>query len=197
MDWLEYENKAYELGFDVICGVDEAGRGPLAGPVYAAAVILPRGYIVDGVNDSKKLSEKKRDLLFDKIVDECVCYSVGTASVEEIDKINKYVTSEVPKLINDYRNIVVDNKIVGCLLLTNKDDGKLLDEIYLEEEYRDKGIGTKIIKNILNNNDIVYLWVYKENKKAISLYKKLGFCAIEETESRYYMKYSKGVNSTK
>ena len=88
MDWLEYENKAYELGFDVICGVDEAGRGPLAGPVYAAAVILPRGYIVDGVNDSKKLSEKKRDLLFDKIVDECVCYSVGTASVEEIDKIN-------------------------------------------------------------------------------------------------------------
>lgn len=88
MDWLEYENKAYELGFDVICGVDEAGRGPLAGPVYAAAVILPRGYIVDGVNDSKKLSEKKRDLLFDKIVDECVCYSVGMASVEEIDKIN-------------------------------------------------------------------------------------------------------------
>lgn len=118
-------------------------------------------------------------------------------SNEEIDKINKYVTSEIPKLINDSCNIIVDNKIVGCLLLTNKDDGKLLDEIYLEEEYRDKGIGTKIIKNILNNNDIVYLWVYKENKKAISLYKKLEFYAIEETESRYYMKYSKGVNSTK
>ncbi len=118
-------------------------------------------------------------------------------SNEEIDKINKYVTSEVPKLINDYRNIIVDNKIVGCLLLTNKDDGKLLDEIYLEEDYRDKGIGTKIIKNILNNNDIVYLWVYKENVKAISLYKKLEFYVIKETESRYYMKYSKGVNSTK
>ena len=118
-------------------------------------------------------------------------------SNEEIDKINKYVTSEVPKLINDYRNIIVDNKIVGCLLLTNKDDGKLLDEIYLEEDYRDKGIGTKIIKNILNNNDIVYLWVYKENVKAISLYKKLEFYVIKETESRYYMKYNKGVNSTK
>ena len=118
-------------------------------------------------------------------------------SNEEIDKINKYVTSEVPRLINDYCNIIVDNKIVGCVLLTNKDDGKLLDEIYLEEAYRDKGIGTKIIKNILNNNDIVYLWVYKENEKAISLYKKLEFYAIEETESRYYMKYSKGVNSTK
>lgn len=112
-------------------------------------------------------------------------------SNEEIDKINKYVTSEVPKLINDYCNIIVDNKIVGCLLLINKDDGKLLDEIYLEEEYRNKRIGTKIIKDILNNNDIVYLWVYKENKKAISLYKKLGFNVIEETESRYYMKYNK------
>ena len=112
-------------------------------------------------------------------------------SNEEIDKINKYVTSEVPKLINDYCNIIVNNKIVGCLLLINKDDGKLLDEIYLEEEYRNKGIGTEIIKDILNNNDIVYLWVYKENKKAISLYKKLGFNVIEETESRYYMKYNK------
>lgn len=112
-------------------------------------------------------------------------------SNEEIDKINKYITSEVPKLINYYCNIIVDNKIVGCLLLTNKDDGKLLDEIYLEEEYRNKGIGTEIIKDILNNNDIVYLWVYKENKKAISLYKKIGFNVIEETESRYYMKYNK------
>ncbi len=118
-------------------------------------------------------------------------------SNEEIDKINKYVTSEVPRLINDYCNIIVDNKIVGCLLLTNKDDGKLLDEIYLEEDYRNKGIGTKIIKNILNNNNIVYLWVYKENEKAISLYKKLEFYVIKETESRYYMKYIKGVNSTK
>ena len=118
-------------------------------------------------------------------------------SNEEIDKINKYVTSEVPRLINDYCNIIVDNKIVGCLLLTNKHDGKLLDEIYLEEDYRDKGIGTKIIKNILDNNDIVYLWLYKENEKAISLYKKLEFYVIKETESRYYMKYNKGVNSTK
>ena len=112
-------------------------------------------------------------------------------SNEEIDKINKYVTSEVPKLINDYCNIIVDNKIVGCLLLTNKDDGKLLDEIYLEEEYRNKGIGTNIIKEVMSNNDIVYLWVYKENMQAISLYKKLGFVVIEETESRYFMKYSK------
>ena len=113
-------------------------------------------------------------------------------SDEEIDKINNYVTSGVPKLINDYYNIIVDDIIVGCILLTNKDDGKLLDEIYLDKEFRNKGIGTSIIKDIINNNDdIVYLWVYKENEKAISLYKKLGFNVIDETESRYYMRYSK------
>lgn len=88
MDWLEYENAALNSCFEVICGIDEAGRGPLAGPVYAAAVILPKGHIVEGVNDSKKISEKKRDLLFDKIIDECVCYSIGTASEQEIDEIN-------------------------------------------------------------------------------------------------------------
>lgn len=112
-------------------------------------------------------------------------------SDEEINKINRYITSEVPKLINVYCNIMVDNKIIGCLLLTNKDDGKLLDEIYLEKVYRNKGIGTEIIRDILSNNDIVYLWVYKKNDKVISLYRKLGFNVIEETESRYYMKYNK------
>lgn len=88
MNWLEYENQAYGKGYEIICGVDEAGRGPLAGPVYAAAVILPKGYIIDGVNDSKKLSEKKRDLLFDKIIEECVCCGIGVADEKEIDEIN-------------------------------------------------------------------------------------------------------------
>ena len=88
MDWLFYENEAKVKGYNVICGVDEAGRGPLAGPVFAAAVILPDGHIIEGVNDSKKLSEKKREMLFDKIIEECVCYSIGTASEKEIDEIN-------------------------------------------------------------------------------------------------------------
>lgn len=88
MDWLLYENDALNKGYDVVCGVDEAGRGPLAGPVVAAAVILPKGHIIECVNDSKKLSEKKRDLLYDKIIEECISYSVGTASEKEIDEIN-------------------------------------------------------------------------------------------------------------
>ena len=99
----------------------------------------------------------------------------------EINKINNYVNNNVPKLLDNYLNIVVDDKIVGCLLLTDKDDGILLDEIYLEEDYRNKGIGTDIIKNVISNNDIIYLWVYKENLIAVSLYKKLGFNIIEET----------------
>lgn len=88
MDWLQYEKECIENGANVVCGVDEAGRGPLAGPVYAAAVILPHGLIIEGVNDSKKLSPKKRDALFDVIKEKAVCYCVATASVEEIDELN-------------------------------------------------------------------------------------------------------------
>ena len=88
MNWLEYEEKAYSQGYNIVCGIDEAGRGPLAGPVYAAAVILPKGCIIDGLNDSKRLSEKKRDYLFDVIKETAVSYGVGVATQQEIDEIN-------------------------------------------------------------------------------------------------------------
>lgn len=88
MDWLLYENEAKLKGFNFVCGVDEAGRGPLAGPVCAAAVILPDGVIIDGVNDSKKLTEKKREQLFDVIKEKAIAYSVAFASVEEIEEMN-------------------------------------------------------------------------------------------------------------
>ena len=110
---------------------------------------------------------------------------------DEVMRINNYVDEHIPVEITYYKIIMFNKNKVGCLLVTKKDDGVILDEIYLEEEYRNKGIGTKIIMDILDNNDVVYLWVYKENEKAISLYKKLGFNVIEETESRYYMKYNK------
>ncbi len=88
MDWLFYENSAYERGYNAVCGVDEAGRGPLAGPVCAAAVLLPKGLILEGVNDSKKLSEKKREALFDIITEQAEDWSIGFATVEEIEEIN-------------------------------------------------------------------------------------------------------------
>lgn len=88
MDWLEFENKVIASGYSAVCGVDEAGRGPLAGPVCAAAVILPQNTVIGGVNDSKKLSEKKREQLFDVITEKALAYCVSWASVEEIEEIN-------------------------------------------------------------------------------------------------------------
>lgn len=88
MNWLEFEQKATDIGYKNICGVDEAGRGPLAGPVCAAAVILPPNTIIEGVNDSKKLSEKKREKLYDVITEQSVSYSIAYASVEEIEELN-------------------------------------------------------------------------------------------------------------
>lgn len=72
----------------IICGIDEAGRGPLAGDVYAAAVVLPEGAFIEGLDDSKKLSEKRREELFDIIISQCSAYCIATASAEEIDRVN-------------------------------------------------------------------------------------------------------------
>ncbi len=83
-----YELEALDAGYSVICGTDEAGRGPLAGPVCAAAVILPQGLVIEGLNDSKKISEKKREKLFDIICKEAVSYGIAFATAEEIDEIN-------------------------------------------------------------------------------------------------------------
>lgn len=85
---FEIENGYAKEGFKAICGIDEAGRGPLAGPVYAAAVILPPDCEIEGLNDSKKLTEKKREALFDVIKEKALAYGIGTASEKEIDEIN-------------------------------------------------------------------------------------------------------------
>ena len=82
------ENEIYDSGVKLLCGVDEAGRGPLAGPVCAAAVILPRGCEIPGLNDSKKLTEKKREELYDRIVDCAVSYGIAFGTVEEIEALN-------------------------------------------------------------------------------------------------------------
>ena len=82
------ENSLHEKGYRVVCGIDEAGRGPLCGPVYAAACILPDGLVIEGLNDSKKLTAKKREKLFDIICKEAIAYCIASASVEEIDEMN-------------------------------------------------------------------------------------------------------------
>lgn len=87
-DMLEYEKKLWDAGYDFVAGVDEAGRGPLAGPVYAAAVIFPKGLVIEGINDSKKLSEKKREQLYDVIKESALAYSIVSVDEKEIDRIN-------------------------------------------------------------------------------------------------------------
>lgn len=111
---------------------------------------------------------------------------------EEVERINNYVNEIVPKQILEYKNIILNNIVVGSFLLTKNEAGLLLDEIFIEEQYRNKGLGASIIKDIISKtNNNVYLWVYKDNIKAINLYNKLGFNIKEETGSRYYMEYIK------
>ena len=88
MPTFEYENIKYAAGYTAVCGCDEAGGGPLCGPVVAAAVILPRDIDIPGLNDSKKLTEKKREALFEVIKEKAIAYAIAEASPEEIDEIN-------------------------------------------------------------------------------------------------------------
>ena len=90
IDLLKYEKDLYKSGIELIAGVDEVGRGPLVGPVVAAAVILPKNYKLEGLTDSKKLSEKKRDLFYDIIQKDAISIGVGVIDAKKIDEVNIY-----------------------------------------------------------------------------------------------------------
>lgn len=132
--------------------------------------------------DIPRLIRYKKDIIY--------MYSKDLAE-DERNKIDEYVITSVNEMFKDYYNIIIDDKIIGSILLKDMPQGKLIDEIYIEKEFRNNGIGTDIIRKMLENNRNIYLWVYKENKKAISLYNRLGFIIVDETDSRYYMKYDK------
>lgn len=116
---LEYtlEQKLIDDGFEYVCGVDEAGRGPLCGPVVAAAVILPCGLVIEGLNDSKKLSEKKRERLFDAICENAIAYSIAYGTVEQINSTNileatlSAMHEAVDKLSITPQHVLVDGNI--------------------------------------------------------------------------------------
>ena len=111
---LDFEEQFYNEKIKVIVGVDEAGRGPLCGPVVAAACILPRTYINERINDSKKLSEKKRELLYDEIINNALSYGVGIVDSKRIDEINIYEATKeamhlaISQLKVDYDLILTD-----------------------------------------------------------------------------------------
>lgn len=132
--------------------------------------------------DIPRLIKYKKDIIY--------MYSKDLAE-DERNKIDEYVITSVNEMFKDYYNIIIDDKIIGSILLKDMPQGKLIDEIYIEKEFRNNGIGTDIIRKMLENNRNIYLWIYKENEKAVSLYKRLGFIIVDETDSRYYMKYDK------
>lgn len=116
IDLYKYENELYEQGIEYIGGVDEVGRGPLIGPVVAACVVLPKNFKLEGLNDSKKLSEKKRDIFYDYIKENALAYGLGIISPEKIDEVNIYeatklamkeAINEVKKQIN-VEHILID-----------------------------------------------------------------------------------------
>ena len=110
----EIENELHNEKYEYICGIDEAGRGPLAGPVVVASVIMPKDSMIEGVNDSKKVSEKKREKLYDIILDEAISYGVGIIGQDEIDRINileatkKGLTMSLKELTTKPDLIIVD-----------------------------------------------------------------------------------------
>ena len=134
--------------------------------------------------DIPRLIQYKKDIIYMYI--KCL-----SEEEEEKENINEYVINSVNEIFKDYYNIIIDDKIIGSVCIRDLENAKLLDEIYLEKEFRNKGIGTDIIRKIIENNKNIYLWVYKENSKAVLLYKRLGFIIVDETDSRYYMKYDK------
>jgi len=95
IDLLKYEKALYKENKRFICGVDEVGRGPLVGPVVACACILPKNYHLEGLNDSKKLSEKKREELYPKLIKDCISYGIGMVDAKTIDEINIYEATKI------------------------------------------------------------------------------------------------------
>lgn len=131
------------------------------------------------LSDFDKILEYKLKTIFDY---------TNELSQEEKDKIVNYSNEFILNNIHKYNLIFVGDNIVGCVLVVEHADGVLLDEIYIEPPFRNNGIGSSILTDILKINSVVYLWVYKNNKRAIDLYSRFGFTVIDQTETRFFMK---------
>lgn len=116
----QIEEKLYQNGVNLICGIDEAGRGPLAGPVVVASVVLPKDSMIEGVNDSKKISEKKREKVYERIIEEAISYGIGIIDQEEIDQIN-ILNATKQGLTNSLEELSVKPDIILVDALTKID----------------------------------------------------------------------------
>ena len=173
-----YEKAANEKGHRFVCGVDEAGRGPLAGPVCAAAVILPDGLYIEGLNDSKKLTEKKREALFPLIKEQAIAYSIAFASVEEIEEYEEEEVVSEKAFVNHLDSFTEDdlktlldvcvlrklNELTGpfeykVIIVDGSDADKLNQEIgsYADEGYH--------VKNMTENGSGKMTILFEKPKK--------------------------------
>lgn len=185
----EQEKQLREKGFKAICGIDEAGRGPLAGPVVVASVIMPDNSMIEGVNDSKKISEKKREKLYDQILEEAISYGVGIIGQDEIDEINilnatkKALTLSLKELTTKPDLIIVD-------ALTHIDTMGIPYESIIKGDAKCYSIASASIIAKVTRDRIMREWdsVYPEygfiqhkgygTAKHISAIKEYGLCPI-------------------
>ena len=137
--------------------------------------------IVDStINDISSIVKYKCNNIFEYAAD---------ISEEEKNKIINYVFNDINKEYGNFKMIIVSNIIIGIVGVIDYEDGKMIDEIFIEEDFRNMGIGSDIIEKIVNETEKVYLWVYMDNVRAVKLYKKIGFVIIEENKDKYLMRY--------
>ena len=193
------ERELYQKGVKSICGIDEAGRGPLAGPVVVASVIMPEGSMIEGVNDSKKVSEKKREKLYEQIIDEAVAYGVGIIDQNEIDRINilnatkeglTFCIKELEKDLKEKNRGIEKPEIILVDALTKIDTDHIPYQSIIKGDAKSYSIAAASIIAKLTRDRIMRQWdeVYPEYGFAkhkgygtamhISAIKQYGICPL-------------------
>ena len=183
------EKELYNKGFEYICGIDEAGRGPLAGPVVVASVIMPEDSMIEGINDSKKISEKKREKLYDQIIEEAISYGISIIGQEEIDAIN-ILNATKEGLTNSLKELKVKPDLIIVDALTHIDTLGIPYESIIKGDAKCYSISAASILAKVTRDRIMREWAtiypqygFEQHKgygtaKHISAIKEYGPCPI-------------------
>ena len=185
----QIEEKLYRQGIDTICGIDEAGRGPLAGPVVVASVIMPKDSMIEGINDSKKISENKREKIYEEIIEKAICYGVGIIDQKEIDDIN-ILNATKKGLTKSLQALTVKPDIVLVDALTNIDTLGIPYQSIIKGDAKSYSIAAASIIAKVTRDRIMRQWdeVYPEygfaghkgygTAKHIQSIKENGICSL-------------------
>ena len=185
----EIDNEFFNMKMKYVCGIDEAGRGPLAGPVVVASVIMPKGSMIEGVNDSKKISESKREKLYDLIINEAISYGIGIVYQEEIDDIN-ILQATKKALTQSLKTLEVNPNVILVDALTNIDTLGIPYKSIIKGDANSYAIASASIIAKVTRDRIMREWdkIYPEygfaghkgygTAKHIQAIKKYGLCAI-------------------